>query len=239
MAVMLHLQGTEHMNPQVAWSDGRAFYQGRPLTVSQEQLQLYFKAGGCKGGRTHFRLLTPYTVHKGADMTCCFCQDRSKYETERAVGKALIAAGLDTSTTWQCVPPGAGSVVDFYVYTSQLVIQADGTAHTQGVRPDRAPRQLLQHDIRRCVAAWQSGLKLMRIHYKDLADCLLPWVMQQVVATATNAHGPFVVLSPGYWDIVFQHPATGVHVGYAQYLSESIASPVTLNTLVNGWRLLC
>jgi hypothetical protein len=136
------------------------------------------------------------------------------------------------------LPAAAGSIVDFYVYTAGLIIQADGTAHTEGVRPDRAPRQLLQHDIRRCVAAWQSGLKLMRIHYEDMEDWLLPWVLQLVVAACSNAPGPFIILSPGYQGIVFQHPASRVCVGYAYYLRDCIGCGVTVKTLFNGWRLL-
>jgi very-short-patch-repair endonuclease len=226
------------MNPSLTWSGETVFYQGRPLTVSQEQVQLFFTAAGCNAEVTHYRLLTPYTVHKGADMTCFFCQGNYRFETEAAVGRALKRAGLDTVTTWQCRPPGAGSVVDFYVYTAGLIIQVDGTAHTEGVRPDRLPRQLLQHDISRCVAAWQGGLKLMRIHYDDMEDWLLPWVLQWVVAKCTYTPGPLILLSPGYQGMGFQHPARRVYVGYAQYLRECIGCSVPVRAGWSGWCVL-
>lgn len=196
MALYQHLEGTQHLNPQLDWSNGAVFFQGRPLAAYQEKVQLFFKASGCKPGVVHYRLLTPARVTRGANLMCCFCNDDYKYNTEQQVGRALLAAGLDTQTTWQCVPPGGGSVVDFYNFTAQLVIQADGTAHTQGVRPALKPSKLLQQDINKCVAAWHKGLKYMRVQHGDMEGSeLLPTAPPGAPPRRVHRSTPFCCVS--------------------------------------------
>jgi very-short-patch-repair endonuclease len=235
MALYQHLEGTQHLNPQLDWSNGAVFFQGRPLAAYQEKVQLFFKASGCKPGVVHYRLLTPAGVTRGANLTCCFCNDDYKYHTEQQVGRALLAAGLDTQTTWQCVPPGGGSVVDFYNFTAQLVIQADGTAHTQGVRPALKPSKLLQQDINKCVAAWHKGLKYMRVQHGDMEGSELLQQLRVVTAACSGAPGPIIILSPAYQWLTFWDQQQGCWVSYVEWLASLLGSSCAVRQQRNGW----
>jgi very-short-patch-repair endonuclease len=229
------LQGTEHLNPGLAFSEGRPFYQAKPLAAYGEGVQLLFRAVGCTGS-PHYRLMTPNAVSRGADMNCCFCIKPSKYETERAISQALQQAELDTDTTWQYQPNWlAAGRVDFYMFKVGVVVQVDGSAHTQGIYSKQELPQPLQQDLCFNVRAWQAGAKVMRVLHTDLNDAELHVQLQLAAGVGGDRNGPWLALSPEYMFLTWVDAVTQERASYISRFLQAIGGSCRVQRSHGGW----
>lgn len=232
------LLGTDHLNPQLTWVGPTAYYQGKPLPAFKEGLQLLFKATGCTRG--HYRLMTPSAVSsKPANMSCCYCQQLFAFKSERGMSMALQLAGLDTITTWQYHPKWlANGRVNFYVFSTGVVIQVDGSAHTEGIHNKRKLPQLMQQDMDFNLTAWQAGAKVVRVLETDLGHPQLQEQLQLAAGAVGRRTGPFLLLSPGYDDLVWLDSAAQQYTSYVPCFKDAIADGCTEQSSSGGWTWL-
>lgn len=232
------LLGTDHLNEGLSWSGSRPFLSGKPLAAYEERAQLFFKAEGCTN-ITHYRLMTPKAVSSGANMKCCFCEQPPVWETEAVMGKALQDARLDGITTWQYQPKWLPSGrADFYMFTTGVVVQVDGTAHTQGMFKASKLSCSMQKDLRFNVTAWQAGAKVVRVLYSDLGHPELLDQLQLLAGVGGRCAGPLLLLSPGYRDLRCQDPSTQQRTYYIDWFRDAISGCCSLQRSSEGWTWL-
>lgn len=232
------LLGTEHLNTGLSWSGGKPFLSGKPLAAYEEGMQLFFRAEGCTN-TTHYRLMTPKAVSSGGNMRCCYCEQQAMWDTEAVMGKALQDARLDGITTWQYQPKWlqAGRV-DFYMFTTGVVVQVDGTAHTQGMFKSRKLPCSMQNDLRFNVTAWQAGAKVARVLYSDLSHPELLEQLQLLAGVEGRRQGPLLVLSPGFKRLGCKDPDTQQRTYYIDWFKDAISGCCTVQRSSEGWTWL-
>lgn len=210
-------------NARIACPDGR----GINITRTTQGLQLYMKAEGCRDGKQHLLLITPHAAAKPGSMHCTICQcDSEQYTGQGLVpSKAEIgfigtlkAVGLDEQTIWQVAVwwwKDRKAQIDACIYTIRLYLQVDGTKHTSTYKGKKAPSSITI-DVDCCAAAWDAGVKLMRVHHADMGDseCLLD-------AVATARQQQCIVLSPGFSTVKWRK-ADGMYQSYSEYLKSRL-----------------
>lgn len=232
------LLGTEHKNHGLTWSEDRPFLNGKLLAAYAEGVQLLFKAEGCTN-TTHYRLMTPKAVSSGADMSCIYCVKPPTWETEREMNRALQHAQLDGITTWQYQPKWlpAGRV-DYYMFESEVVVQVDGSAHTEGMFKDRQLFGPIHKDLQFNLTAWRSGAKVVRVLYCDLKHPELQEQLQMVAAAEGCRTGPLLLLSPGYRGLGLVDSGTKQRTYYIDWFRAAIKGCCSVQHSSEGWTWL-
>jgi very-short-patch-repair endonuclease len=232
------LLGTEHLNEGLTWSGSRPFFGGKPLAAYAEGVQLLFRADGCTN-TTHYRLMTPKAVSSGADMSCNYCVQPSTVATEEDMSRALQHAQLDAKTTWQYQPKWLPhGRVDFFMWENRVVVQVDGSAHTQGMSKARQPNGPVKQDLDFNLTAWQAGGKVVRVLYTDLDNHELLVQLQLVAGEGGRRAGPFLLLSPGFRELRFKDPGTQRHAPCIDWFRDAIKDSCTVMRSSGGWTLL-
>lgn len=183
-------------------------------------------AVGCLCGE-HVRWCTLNSLRKDRDLLCQFChydtqqwrqaKKRKVVDSEIAAMGALRHVSLDKQAAFEVSLKFWHGRVDFYHVVSQTVIQADGKSHRVMTRK-KQPLQQLKLDLKCCIAAWEGGIRLLRLYHT-------PGVQHStwghVMLAATQLTYPkFVMLSQDYSTITVD--ADGQHTCIA-WLAKQLA----------------
>lgn len=232
------LMNTESLNPGLTFNGEHAYIAcsgGGKISITKTTvgLQLYMHAAGCQAGKTHVLLRTPHGVAKPGSMECVFCHcDGARYtgpglppsKDELHFITTLKSAKLDAETCWQVTAwwwKQRKAQIDAYVYTARMYLQVDGTKHTAVFRGKQAPHSIAT-DVECCVAAWEAGVSLMRIHHEDVSDS-----MSLKYAVAFAKQQQCIALSPSFDRVKWQQTDGSWHT-YTSYLSARLKDSVMI-----------
>jgi hypothetical protein len=145
----------------------------------------------------------------------------------------LKKCGIDQEFAPQVKYPWWRGLVDFCHIPNRMAIQIDGSAHFAKHRGVGVP-EICQADLRCCIAAWEAGAKLLRVHAADLAGCcnllrgltgqgdhipqpaIAAAQAQGVAASSTTLqhYSKFIVLSAGFAAVRWRVPGDGPGAPY-------------------------
>lgn len=204
------LVAARHLSPDVV-QRGQHFYKVRPngtevrLCRSKEGTKV---AIGCVCSGGHVRWSTLNSIRSARDLLCQFCdhdkpewrqaKKRKVVESEITAMAALHHVGLDKRTACEVSLPFWHGRVDFYDVVSQTVIQADGKSHRVVTRKQH-PWQQLRLDLKCCMKAWKTGVRLLRLYHTPGGQHST-WGQAMLAATMLP-YPKFVMLSSEYTNI--------------------------------------
>ena len=155
------------------------------------------------------------------------------------MSRALQHAQLDGITTWQYSPKWLPSGrVDFYMFTSRVVVQVDGSAHTRGMHKSSKLPCPLRKDLCFNLTAWQAGAKVVRVLWTDLKQPELLQLLQLLAGAEGCRPGPFLVLSPGYRGLGCKDPSTQQCTFYIDWFRDAIKGCCSVQRSSEGWTWL-
>lgn len=226
------LAGTELLNPGLVMEETSAYLvckDGSRLYIRNHTtgIQLFMNAEGCLMGQHHLLLRTAHGVAKAGSMACTFCCCKGDTYTGQALAPSkdelafiatLKATQLDVKTCWQVAAwwwQERKAQIDACIYPVKLYVQVDGTKHTRSFRGKQVPATI-KTDVSCCVAAWEAGVNIMRIHHEDVSDtvCVLD-------AVASVQEQQCIVLSPSFSAVKWKQ-AGGAWQTYELYLSARL-----------------
>lgn len=204
---MTAYKGAGTLNPYQLQQHGNYFFiepgHGKKVWLSSSMEGHKF-ALRCRCNQQHVRYCTLKCVRQPDDLSCQYCEHDSDWwraankglvpQCEIDAMQALIQASLDNTTACQVNLPFWHGRVDFYHIPSKTVIQIDGSSHFYGMH-QRTKAQQLMMDIECCRRAWLSGVRLLRVHYRN-GD------MSAAMTTAVELpDASFVMLTMEYEDV--------------------------------------
>lgn len=203
------------LNPELWWRGSIPILDGKPLSLSLEGKQFFFKATGCAAARQqHYRLLTPHALKTPEALECVLCKPALiKYASERDMVLEFSSCGLLQDMVWQWQPLWWSGRVDFMHWPTGTVIQVDGSAHFRGLRK-LTPAAMLLGDIQFNKQAWERGGRVVRVHTADVAEC------GPLIQAALQQQGSFIALSPSYAGVHWQQD--GIVQSYLEWLAAAV-----------------
>lgn len=166
--------GAKQYNPGVEEREEGLFHEGERLCKTTGSKQLVFKCTHCHPGNEHYRLVTLDAIRNNLDkLKCCFCQGKASMHSTQAEDIVLIqlkSCCIDQEVAAQVKLSWWDGRMDFYHLPTKIIIQVDGSAHNttcRGVGVAKAREK----DLQCCLAAWEDGAKLVRLHDADKIGC--------------------------------------------------------------------
>lgn len=155
----------------------------------------------CRCTEYHCRYSTLKAIEAEYNLICQFCEHGTDQwtganknpvpECEVEAMQAWRQLRLDYAVACQVKLGFWHGCVDFYHMPTELVVQIDGSSHFKGGHQVE-PWQQLSLDLDCCAAAWNKGVRMLRIHHKhgDMKAAML--------AAVKMPHTSFVMLSHNY-----------------------------------------
>lgn len=181
------LRKTQHINPGLKMPANRPVtYVGADgqtvvLRKSEEHTRFLFRMSGCTGVCQHYKFCTPHALEDEHSLLCAFCA----YYTPawQAAGRAALPpdeldfmrllATFGRTEMW-CrqvrVDAWTGNF-DFHNIELNVFVQVDGEYHF----PGSSDAKVVQRDLRCNIQSFTHNLRLVRVHYDDLAKPEVVW----------------------------------------------------------------
>lgn len=169
---------------------------------------------------------TPNNIRREEDLLCPYCVDNDdlvsagkKHHSshERAVWEYFESKQMDVRLWPESQTPFWNGLIDFTDSVTGVLIQVDGEHHFAGRMCGESCMQRLSNDTRMCLAAWNAGCVLVRLHYMDVRNLSGMRLAERVIqAVADGSHGPILVFSAHF-------DTRGTHISDARSLVGQVA----------------
>jgi hypothetical protein len=206
----------QHHNPGLQLLPGnKAKFQlsdGTKLNIANSTtgVKLFWACEGCRDRNQHMRYCTSHALGKPLALRCLICSydpaeweaegRQPPYESEVQLMQQLVGAGVSADWCCQVALPFWPSALDFMHISKKAVMQADGSAHFEGIH-DADYRDVLEGDMRCTVAAVERGISMIRVHDLQLQRGAHPYFLSGASLYATSTL--CVVLSVAYRTVMF------------------------------------
>lgn len=169
---------------------------------------------------------TPNNVRQAKDLLCPYCVADDDLKSagkkhpsshERAVWQYFKSKQMDVRLWPESQPPFWNGLIDFIDSVTGVLVQVDGEHHFAGRMYGESCMQRLSNDTRMCLAAWNAGCVLVRLHYMDVHNQSGLHLVERVIqAVADGSRGPMLVFSSHF-------DTTGTHISEARSLVGQVA----------------
>lgn len=157
---------------------------------------------------SHLRLCTPHAVTARKDLLCRFCcrapalkkaKCQLPSQHERKALTILSALSPAAEWRWEVKRPWRHAPVDFFHAPTRVCFEVDGPHHFHSKMRGVPTNAQQQRDFDSCVAAWEAGAALVRLHHADLASGGARAAARTAIEQRrAGCSGSLLILSPSY-----------------------------------------